>query len=478
MKAIVRPLRKCSSFTAGNSISFRCLHQAVRKRSSPFAEATPLRPTTVRSPYTQVITQPSVSSSPALSILDFQTLLRSYLISVVSCSPNILNPSLRLLSLLTRSTSPLLRHNRMLHFILKKTLYKHFCAGETPSEVKQTIAELKRRGFRGAIIAYAKEIVLDEQTTVENCKADEASDVESWKNGVLETIKLTERGDYAALKFSGAGFSIIQQLVNKSTPSETISQANTEICDYAKLKGVKLLFDAEQHALQGGIDQWTLDLQRKYNRGDGAVVYGTYQAYLRSAPATLSWHLTIAQQEGFTLGVKLVRGAYLASDPRHLFWATKEGTDKAYDGIAESLMSKQWNHVLGPEEPDIGRQPGFPTVEIVLATHSHESVRKAISIRQEQLRSKGERVSLAYAQLMGMADEVSYELVQAGQRSDGVWEEKTEKPQAYKYLVWGTVGECLKYLLRRAEENRDALARAKEGRAALSKELRRRLLRL
>lgn len=89
----------------------------------------------------------------------------------------------------------------MLHFILKKTLYKHFCAGETPSEVKQTIAELKRGGFRGAIIAYAKEIVLDEQTTVEKCKADEASDVETWKNGVLETIKLTERGDYAALKY-------------------------------------------------------------------------------------------------------------------------------------------------------------------------------------------------------------------------------------------------------------------------------------
>ncbi|KAL8944122.1 MAG: hypothetical protein Q9211_000713 [Gyalolechia sp. 1 TL-2023] len=493
MKAVVRPPCKFSSFT------FRCLHQAVRTRSIPFAEATPVRPTTAPSPYTQVIAQPSVSSPPALSILDFQTLLRSYLISVVSCSPILLGPSLRILSLLTHSTSPLLRQNRILQFILKRTLYKHFCAGETPSEVQQTVAELKGRGFTGAIVAYAKEIVLDEQTAVENCKVDRTSDVEAWKNGVLETIKLTERGDYAALKyqfphslrkrsstlanleccrFSGAGFSIIQQLINKSTPGVAISQANKEICESAKSKGVGLLFDAEQHAVQDGIDQWTLALQRMYNRGDRAVVYGTYQAYLRSTPATLARHLTIAQQEGFNLGVKLVRGAYLASDPRHLFWATKEGTDNTFDGIAESLMRKQWNHVLTPGEPDVRRQPAFPNVDIVLATHSHESVRKAICIRQEQLRSGHGRVSLAYAQLMGMADEVSCELVQAGKQSDGAWEEKTEKPRAYKYVVWGTVGECLKYLLRRAEENRDALARAKEGRAALGKELRRRLLRL
>ncbi|KAL8939978.1 MAG: hypothetical protein Q9216_003055 [Gyalolechia sp. 2 TL-2023] len=478
MKAIVRPPRKCASFTVENTISFQCLHQAVRTRSSPFAKATPPRPTTARLPYTQVITEPSASSPPALSILDFPTLFRSYLISAVSCTPFILNPSLRLLSLLTHSTSPLLRHNRILHFILKKTLYKHFCAGETPSEVKRTIAELKARGFKGAIVAYAKEIVLDEQTTVKNCRADEARDVRTWKNGVLETIKLTERGDYAALKFSGAGLSIMQQLINKSAPSAAISQANDEICECAKFKGVKLLFDAEQHAVQDGIDQWTLDLQRKYNRGAEAVVYGTYQAYLRSVPATLALHLTIARREGFTLGVKLVRGAYLASDPRHLFWATKEGTDNAYDGIAESLMSKQWNRVLSPGEPDVMGQLAFPNVEVVLATHSHESVRKVISIRQEQIRWGGQRISLAYAQLMGMADEVSCELVQAGQQSDGMWEAKTEKPQAYKYLVWGTVPECLKYLLRRAEENRDALARAKDGRAALGKELRRRLLRL
>ncbi|KAL8719300.1 MAG: hypothetical protein Q9225_003683 [Loekoesia sp. 1 TL-2023] len=478
MKTLIRLPHIPSTWTVRTSNSSRYLHQSSRASNSSLPGAITLRNTTAQSPTSRNATTPAPSGPPALSLLDFPTLLRSYLISAVSSSPLLLAPSLRFLSLLAHSTSPFLQHNRVLQYILKKTLYKHFCAGETPFEAQQTVAELKRRGFRGAILAYAKEIVFDEQPGIENSPVEEAKDVEAWKKGVLETIRLTESEDYAALKFSGAGHSIIQQLLRISTPGPVISEAVNEICEYAKSKSVRLLFDAEQHAVQDGIDQWTLDLQRKYNRGNAALVYGTYQAYLRSTPVTLAQHLTSARREGYTLGVKLVRGAYLASDPRHLFWEAKTKTDRAYNGIAESLMHRQWNDVLSPAESDSGQQPAFPNVDLVLATHNHESVRKATVIRREQIRTGKEHIRLAYAQLMGMADEVSCELILAGQRSHGVWEEKTEKPQAYKYLVWGTVEECLKYLLRRAEENRDALARAKEGRTTLGKELRRRLLRL
>jgi hypothetical protein len=48
-------------------------------------------------------------------------------------------------------------------------------------------------------------------------------------------------------------------------------------------------------------------------------------------------------------------------------------------------------------------------------------------------------------------------------------------PKAYKYLVWGTTGECMKYLLRRAQENRDAVERTLEGRNAMAAELWRRV---
>jgi proline dehydrogenase len=82
-----------------------------------------------------------------------------------------------------------------------------------------------------------------------------------------------------------------------------------------------------------------------------------------------------------------------------------------------------------------------------------------------------------YAQLQGMADEVSCELVQGAQvaASKIHREGEADVPQTYKYLVWGTTGECMKYLLRRAHENKDAVQRTREGRDAMARELWRRV---
>jgi len=233
--------------------------------------------------------------------------------------------------------------------------------------------------------------------------------------------------------------------------------------------------------VQLGIDAWTLDFQRRYNnRSPGkAVVYGTYQAYLRATPAVLAKHLAAAHRNHFTLGVKLVRGAYLGSDPRHLIWSQKEDTDTAYDGIAASLMKRSYDEVLRPLHGQGNDE--FPDVNLVLASHNHSSVKKAQIIRNEQVQKRQERIDIVYGQLLGMADELSCELLQ-GDKAASQENEKglavsaaVDIPRVYKYMVWGTVGECMKYLLRRAEENKDAVVRTKEGRRALSVELWRRV---
>ena len=88
-------------------------------------------------------------------------------------------------------------------------------------------------------------------------------------------------------------------------------------------------------------------------------------------------------------------------------------------------------------------------------------------------------MELVYGQLQGMADEVSCELVQRAVEVEGQvvvgGETKTVVPQAYKYLVWGTTGECMKYLARRAQENKDAVERTREGRDLMAKEALRRV---
>ena len=302
--------------------------------------------------------------------------------------------------------------------------------------------------------------------------------MKEWREGTLKTVGMTSAGDYVALKFSGAGEDAMRQLAAKSAPSPAMEEATRQICDAAQSRGVRLLFDAEQHLVQDGIDEWTIAFQRRYNRGGRAIVYGTYQAYLRSAPETLAKHLAIANKDGFVLGVKLVRGAYMASDPRECFWSSKEETDVAYDRIVESLLRRQWNDVLQPSPKSEIKD--YPRVDLVLASHNQESVSKAMAIRKRQTEMGQERIEMAYGQLMGMADEVSCGLVMACKKNESAQEGSGQDlvdvgPKAYKYLVWGSVGECLKYLVRRAEENRDAVLRARGSRFALGTELKRRM---
>ena len=239
------------------------------------------------------------------------------------------------------------------------------------------------------------------------------------------------------------------------------------------------MFDAEQQAVQLGIDSWTLDFQRRYNDTSSgeALVYGTYQAYLRSTPVTLARHVAAAQLGQYTLGVKLVRGAYLGSDPRHLIWSRKEDTDATYDGIAEALIRRRFNSVLNA--PHDASCKVLPAVNLVLASHNHETVKRALEIRQSQEERAEPMTDVVYAQLMGMADEVSCALLLSRRNQQTLEKDKdvaADAPQAYKYLVWGTVSECLKYLLRRGEENRDALVRTKQSYVALKGELRGRFL--
>lgn len=299
-------------------------------------------------------------------------------------------------------------------------------------------------------------------------------------------------------RFTGAGRQALYTLSQRLPPPAALADAIDEICGLAASRGVRLLFDAEQQAVQHGIDDWTLHYMRKYNKPSTstssapstptktkAVIYGTYQAYLKATPSVLAAHLQAARDEGFTLGVKLVRGAYLGADPRELIHDTKEDTDACYNGIAEALLRRTWT---GPLAQLAARSKGegedaFPVVNMVLASHNAETVRKARAILAEGGGSSnssgdGMKTEVAFAQLQGMADEVSCEILAAakqnGDGANGLATQGEFRPRAYKYLVWGSTGECMKYLLRRAQENRDAVQRTKSGRDAMRAEVWRR----
>ncbi|KAI1768145.1 proline dehydrogenase [Hypoxylon sp. FL1150] len=472
----------------------RKIHSSTTRPSAPAEQSAIAATSSVPSLPTEIPGQsiPMAKAAP-LSVLPLSTVLRNLATTSISSSPILLPPSLTMMNVLAHSKQAALNpdKNPLLRWFLKKTFYAQFCAGENAAEVRRTIDDLKKIGFTGVILGYAREIVLSEAQTrdLSACDAGPVADecvrdeITPWAAGTLATVRLARPGDFVALKFSGAGRQALYALKNRLPPPKHLRAAIDEICETAADRDVPLLFDAEQMAVQAGIDDWTLAYQRRYNaKTPGhAIIYGTYQAYLKSTPATLGAHLAAATEEGFTLGVKLVRGAYLGADPRHIIHDTKADTDAAYNGIAASLICRRWGAVLqAPPSSKKGKEEGkeaeklpFPRVSILLGSHNLESVRWARAIRDS---SEADRsTELAIAQLQGMADEVSCELVYAAKQKEGYVREKGDVPKAYKYIVWGTTGECMKYLLRRAHENKDAVARTRSGRDAMWNEVRRRV---
>ena len=262
------------------------------------------------------------------------------------------------------------------------------------------------------------------------------------------------------------GTQVLDCLRRQAPAADFIDAAILNVCDLAMARNVRLLVDAEEQAIQPGIDKWCLRYQEYCNSPDRAIFYTTYQAYLRSTPATISSHLEVCRRQGYTLGVKLVRGAYLKTEPRHLIWAEKEDTDCCFDGVVEALLTRRYNAMLKPlTEP---KHQLLPPVNVIVATHNRTSVQKAQAICEQQDARRD--VELSYAQLQGMADEVSGELLQGSQQ-------QFHTPNVYKLLTWGSVKECMGFLLRRAVENTEAVARTKQSQEAMKAEMKQRFRR-
>jgi len=265
-------------------------------------------------------------------------------------------------------------------------------------------------------------------------------------------------------------------------PPAAFTEAMDRICEKAKAQGCRLWVDSEQQAVQASIDRWTIPLMRKYNANntDTPLIYNTLQSYLKDSRPKLKAMIADAQQEGWTLAIKLVRGAYIDSDPRELIHDTKEDTDASYNGIVHDLLSGS---------PEIGFstsssvQGSTPKIHLFLAGHNPTSVNAAIDLMQSLSAAGKLKTKPEFGQLQGMADELGCSVLQradelrasSGTRAGEMNATLAAVPLVYKCLTWGSVQECMQYLLRRAVENSGGTARMKDGYAAYLAELRRRV---
>lgn len=183
----------------------------------------------------------------------------------------------------------------------------------------------------------------------------------------------------------------------------------------ARDNNVRVVIDAEQSWYQPVIDSLTDELMQQYNTLDGpATCIASFQAYLRRYPQLLDQQIRRADEKGYKLLFKQVRGAYMVTEDARWkqegrqgpgpVWASKAETDASYNyGIEKSLSTIA----------DQVQQTGHSRLAVVFATHNSVSVDLGIKILEKYkmaTRKAGdERLvisheaagSVAFAQLYG-----------------------------------------------------------------------------
>lgn len=107
---------------------------------------------------------------------------------------------------LVESKSALLSpaRNPLVNYLLRISIYNHFCAGTNETEVRRTVSDMKQLGFTGVILGYGREVVVNESSaTVEGDESRQTAyegAVEEWKQGNLRTLKMIGSGDYLGIK--------------------------------------------------------------------------------------------------------------------------------------------------------------------------------------------------------------------------------------------------------------------------------------
>jgi proline dehydrogenase len=310
--------------------------------------------------------------------------------------------------------------------IIKATIFKHFCGGETIAECDSTIKKLYKGGV-GTILDYSVEGEDEEQ--IFNATRDE----------IIETIKRAA-GDKAVpitvFKVTGVGrFGLLEKLdakrkltAEEETEWEKVQARVLTICSKAFESGIPVMVDAEETWIQDTIDMLALDMMGEFNK-EKAIVYNTYQLYRHDKLASLKHDKAVAAKGGFILGAKLVRGAYMEKERKRaaemgyecLIQPDKQSTDKDYDAALHFCIDN------------------LEQIAFVAGTHNEHSCRVLADLLNTN-NVPHNHPHVYFSQLLGMSDNLSFNLADAGYN-------------VAKYVPYGPVKSVLPYLFRRAQEN-------------------------
>jgi proline dehydrogenase len=331
--------------------------------------------------------------------------------------------------------------------LIKATIFKHFCGGETIAECDKTIKNLNNGGV-GTILDYSIEGEDDEHVfdntrdeiirTIERASADKAVPITVFKVTGVGRFSLLEKLD------EKAQLSVIEQEEWQKVQARVLA-----ICEKAHSTGIPVMIDAEESWIQKTIDMLALDMMHLYNT-EKAIVYNTYQLYRHDKLASLKNDHAIAVKGKFILGAKLVRGAYMEKERKRAeekgypspIQPDKQSSDKDYDAALNCCT----DHI--------------DTIAFVAGTHNEESCRLLADLLDKK-NIDHRNPHVYFSQLLGMSDNLSFNLANA-------------QYNVAKYVPYGPIKAVLPYLFRRAQENTAIAGQMSRELSLIVKEVKRR----
>jgi len=333
--------------------------------------------------------------------------------------------------------------------LIKSTIFEQFCGGETIEECEQAVKKLGAAKI-GAILDYSVE-----------GKATE-KDFDETKNEIIRTIDRAKNDPlvpFSVFKVTGVAplgtlerMSAKRKLDGKSQAKcERIHSRVNEICEYAFTLGQPVFIDAEESWIQDAIDRLVTEMMEKYNI-EHPIVYNTFQLYRKDRLQFLRESRRQAYANGYILGAKLVRGAYMEKERQRAaemgyespIHDDKAATDEDYNAAIDYCLKH------------------LDEVAFVAGTHNEKSAH-ALASKMDTLGVARDHPYINFSQLYGMSDNLSYVLAKNGYNVS-------------KYVPYGPVGDAIPYLIRRAQENTSVTGQMSRELDLINKELKRRNL--
>lgn len=331
--------------------------------------------------------------------------------------------------------------------LVKATIFKQFCGGETIAESLVTAHKLAERGV-GTILDYSVE--------GKSGKAGRDTTAEE----ILRTIEAAQGNadiPFSVFKPSGvlpsgvlAKVSAGQRLTEEEQLAWDRGQKRVErICQAAYDADVPVLVDAEESWTQRAVDELVHRMMARFNR-QRTIVYTTAQLYRHDRLAYLYEELRMAEEGGYYLGMKLVRGAYMEMERERAqqygypdpIGADKAAVDHDFDEAVKFCIAHA------------------DRIATLIGTHNEESTLLGARMMHEAGLEPGDQ-RVYFGQLLGMSDHISFNMAKAGYN-------------VVKYVPYGPVRKVLPYLIRRAEENTSAQGQSGRELALITAERKRR----